>query len=266
MNDDQLKKFYANIAKQFGLSSRSTMEDSYIRKAENEFFIDSIGELTAAASSTLTIVDLGCGNGHTLSLLSEKFPQHRYIGVEFTPELLELAQSRNLKNALFYSGDIRDLSPLAHFIAGADIVITQRSLINLLGKKQQVKALTQISCILCDGGSFLLSESFYDSWCNLNFAREEFGLEPLPMSPQNLYLTNSRLKILSKVGFEEVPHTMGTHYLSSHFYLSRVIHPQLMSESSKHISKHFLNFFNQALPSGIGEYSPIQLRWFKKSL
>lgn len=49
----------------------------------------------AAAEEAHTIVDLGCGDGYLLALLAQRFPKAELIGIDMSPEELELARRRN---------------------------------------------------------------------------------------------------------------------------------------------------------------------------
>jgi len=53
----------------------------------------------------LTILDAGCGEGHLLRFLHERFPGHRYYGVDITPVALERARVR-CPAAVFERGDL----------------------------------------------------------------------------------------------------------------------------------------------------------------
>jgi SAM-dependent methyltransferase/nitroimidazol reductase NimA-like FMN-containing flavoprotein (pyridoxamine 5'-phosphate oxidase superfamily) len=50
----------------------------------------------AALPGMKVAVDLACGDGYLLAMLADRFPSARLIGVDMTPEELELARSRRL--------------------------------------------------------------------------------------------------------------------------------------------------------------------------
>ena len=259
-NDQTIINHYKNVAQQFGLTSQSSMQDQAIREAETSFFKDTIESLSKGQEKS--ILDCGCGNAFTLSQLS---PHHSRVGLEFSPDLYNLAQQR--VGVSIYRGDMR--TPLLSQLQGHqsfDIVITQRSVINLLGRDQQVRALENIADAIRPGGFYLLSESFYETHSLLNHARAEFGLEEISPSKHNLFLTESRLATLKKHGLQEVESTYSRHHLSTHFYLTRVLHPHLRGPHGKMKAPHFLEFFTQGLGTGIGTYSPIQFRVFQKEM
>src|SRR5262249_3883036 len=126
------------------------------------------------------IMDVGCGNGYTLQLLVERFPDQRFIGVEKSNELRSLAQSRfnGRGNVEIVEGDIR----VADFggIASVDVLLCQRVLINLLNENDQISALRNLINVIQSGGTLLFIEAFSSSLAKLNEARAEFDLGPIP--------------------------------------------------------------------------------------
>lgn len=266
-NDDYILEHYANVAKQYGLSPQSTIEDQVIREAETEFFKKAIGKILKGLdhmSRPIRVLDIGCGNGITIELLSKSFPRIQFTGIEFSPDLFELCLQRKLphEKVKFIQGDMRD--PTTFSDAPFDIIYSQRSVINILGKQKQVLSLKNLAHALSDQGHYLLSESFYESWAALNHARFEFKMEEVPISKHNLFLTESRLQTLTKFKMCEYHHSFGRHHLSTHFYLTRVLHPLLKRPGDRSVAPHFVKFLSQGIGPNIGQYSPIQFRWFEK--
>ena len=55
------------------------------------------------------VLDCGCGTGPMLQLLHEKYPDKHYIGLDLTPEMIRVAQTKNLSNTEFLVGDSENL-------------------------------------------------------------------------------------------------------------------------------------------------------------
>ena len=51
------------------------------------------------------LLDAGCGPAPMISLLSEKYPDRHYTGLDLTPAMIEQAKQKNLSNATFVVGD-----------------------------------------------------------------------------------------------------------------------------------------------------------------
>lgn len=70
------------------------------------------------------LLDAGCGPAPMISLLAEKYPDKHFTGIDLTPKMIEVAKSKNLKNAEFVVGDCEKL-PFAD--ASFDVVICSQS-------------------------------------------------------------------------------------------------------------------------------------------
>lgn len=265
--DAVISDHYRKVAESEGLSSSSTMADNVTRSTETnaiKAFVKAC--LARRHDSGLTgpakIMDVGCGNGYTLETLSQEFPEHRFIGVEKTDELRELAVSRfeGNESVEVFSGDLRD----PDFAAGheADILICQRVLINLLDPQDQKNALNNlITAVNGSRGSLLFIECFESSLDRLNTARAEFDLGDIPPAYHNLYLKDDfflvdgvKHHLLADFGFD-VPER----FLSTHFYVTRVLHPMVTKGQSVKRNSEFVNFFSSALAPASGDYAPLKL-------
>ena len=110
-----------------------------------------------------------------------------------------------------------------------------------------------------------MSESFNDSWMQLNQARKEFLLEEIPQSPHNSYLPKNVISTLLELDFVRQDCSIPSNYLSTHFYITRVFHPMLRPDGGKIQNTHFIDFFKKALPPAVGNFSPIQFHLFTKA-
>ena len=50
-------------------------------------------------------LDAGCGPAPMISLLSEKYPDRHYTGLDLTPAMIEQAKKKDIPNAIFVVGD-----------------------------------------------------------------------------------------------------------------------------------------------------------------
>ena len=51
------------------------------------------------------LLDAGCGPAPMISLLSEKYPDRHYTGLDLTPAMIRQAKKKNIPNATFVVGD-----------------------------------------------------------------------------------------------------------------------------------------------------------------
>ena len=71
-----------------------------------------------------TLLDAGCGTAPMISLLSEKYPDAHFTGLDLTPEMIKQAKRKGLKNAEFVVGDCEKM-PFED--SSFDIVINSQS-------------------------------------------------------------------------------------------------------------------------------------------
>ena len=55
------------------------------------------------------LLDCGCGPAPMLALLNEKYPQKHYTGIDLTPEMIEVASSKNMEGVELLVGDCEKL-------------------------------------------------------------------------------------------------------------------------------------------------------------
>ena len=55
------------------------------------------------------LLDAGCGPAPMITLLSEKYPDRHYTGIDLTPKMIEQAKKKNIPNAEFVVGDCENL-------------------------------------------------------------------------------------------------------------------------------------------------------------
>jgi ubiquinone/menaquinone biosynthesis C-methylase UbiE len=150
------------------------------------------------------VLDAGCGSGHTLQLIAEKYCPGELYGFDSMPEQIDLARRRGLSAEIFV-GDINDIAlPTGRF----DAVFIQGVLHHV---PEWRKALEEISRVLKPGGVLLLEEpnkGFLDfverffkiehpeesrfEWPELTAALDEAGFIVTDMRKQGMTMGNWR--------------------------------------------------------------------------
>lgn len=261
-NDDFILNFYKNLAQNFGFSASSSMQDETIRQVETKFILTEIDDFIQRHEFMPKILELGCGNAYLLSAIQSKHPGLSLTGLEFTPELCELAQARKIPHTRILRGDMRKRE---HYPGELyDIVITERSLINLASWKDQEKTLEIIHQKLRFPGLYICVESYMEPWRDLNTARKEVQLPPLKASAQNVYLKDKSRKLLKKWGLLKKHTKISENALSSHFFNSRVLHPLLRPKGAKLKYAQIVKYLDENLNTTSKAYSPILLRSYEK--
>jgi SAM-dependent methyltransferase len=283
--DSLIAGHYNAVADEFGLSQQSTMADEIIRTKETtiikEFvqavasyrrgdYIENAGYAErAGGDAELSVLDVGCGNGYTIKQLAIDMPQYAYIGVEHNDKLRDLAivQNNTSENVRIIPGDIRQRQSIDIPDCSVDTLLCQRVLINIMSDADSADALHNIISLVKPGGYLLFIEAFLSGLNNLNNARSEFSLASIPPAYHNKYLSDNffshpELTQCHLPNFSLAPNTLSTHY-----YVSRVLHAVLLQQQGDKNFKrnsHFVHFLSSALPDGIGNYAPLQFRIFRK--
>lgn len=261
MYDQVILDHYAQVSKQEGHLESCTMADQKIRELESKFILDSIRSFIAGNSTeNIKLLDVGCGNGFTLDLVHREFPRIQISGIEYTPELRDLANKKGLPSEIL-PGDVRDASTLP---SEQDVIISQRVLINLLDKEDQKRALRNIINSLRVGGFLIIIEAFASGLENLNKCRVELGLSQIPPAHHNLYLEDDFFA--SNEDVVEVSTTIGSNVLSTHYFVSRILHDLALAATNSNFVRNslFVSFFDDALPVGVGQFSPLKCHVLKK--
>lgn len=269
--DQVILSHYREVAEESGLDPASTMADQRTRQLETDLICDFVAlsidrhRRAGTRDEDIQLMDVGCGNGYTLSVLSERFPKLNFVGFEYTPELRKIANSRFPNGSVRVSeADIRD----PDFTRGvkAHIVICQRVLINLLDGSDQAAALTHIVESTEVGSCLLFIECFQSGLHCLNEARAEFDLPPLPTAHHNLYLSDQFFSHRADLrSLESESARIPANFLSTHYFVSRVFHPVLLGNREMKRNSHWVNFFSRALVQAVGNYSPVRAAAFERS-
>jgi SAM-dependent methyltransferase len=274
--DEIIAEHYRKVAQQDGLEPTSTMADNITRCKETDAIIELVGDVlrrrkTDDLQQPAIIMDVGCGNGYTLEILAQRYPEQFFIGIEKSADLRELAISRfkNKKNITILEGDIRD--PDFSNGAIADILICQRVLINLLDREDQNIALGNLveavksPCNPNSGGVLFFIEAFSSSLGRLNEARDEFDLPAIGPAHHNLYLQDDFFNIPTLRTYQSDSFSVHPNFLSTHYFVTRVLHPIFIKDKPFKRNSEFVIFFTQALRQNVGDYSPLKLLAFERS-
>lgn len=267
MTKDKMKiqQYWDDRAKGAQLNPNATTDDVFLRELEIRTFEKAIKELK---KKDPYILDLGCGDGFTTLGLSKKLKGARFLGIDYSENMIANAKerlskendARLKKNMEFITGDATKLNE--EFKKETfDIVISSRCLINLTSAKQQFEAIEQISRILKKGGVYISIENFEDGNKELNDLRKKMGLPEIPVRWHNLFFKPTDYLTRVKKMFKKVEII---NFSSSYYYATRVIYSKYCQmKNIKPDYTHEIHQFSIDLPT-TGNYSPIKLTIHKK--
>ncbi len=216
--DELVREHYKSESQSLNGFLNSTMKDEVVRDREVELLLKFFE--TMVDKKDKRVLDLGCGNGYSLNIVARNFPGLKFYGIEYTDELLTIAQSIPLLNCYVAKGDARKLLFKDNYF---DVVYTVRCLINILSWEDQKKALQEIYRTLKPNGCYLMIECFTDGQLNYSRARKECGLDEIPPAYHNLYIDKDLFMEVIKGKFSLVePYWLQHNFLSSHYFISRV--------------------------------------------
>jgi SAM-dependent methyltransferase len=111
-----------------------------------------IDGMTEKLESGIDVADVGCGSGHAINLMAERFPRSRFAGFDFSEEGIAAARaesaSRHTKNADFQVRDAAELGGPARF----DFITTFDSIHDQAHPDRVLKA---VAAMLRLGGTYL---------------------------------------------------------------------------------------------------------------
>ncbi|WP_114952850.1 class I SAM-dependent methyltransferase [Sphingosinicella terrae] len=250
---------YRKEAELFQADASSTMRDQITRGREVDAILSTLAYLEQNGSRKLRLLDIGCGNGYLLEQIRQRHADMELMGLEYTPELVEIARQRGVEGCEIVQGDVRDM-PFEN--ASFDIIVTERCIINVMDQQDQAKSIAEVARILRQGGHYICIEAFTDGLENLNAARGELGLEPNDMPYHNLWFDKGWFLDVIKAHFdvaslpsETDPAYVPFNFLSSHYFMSRVVYPAVTRADIVYNS-HFVSFFSFLEPRG--NYCAIQ--------
>ncbi len=256
-HDDYRKlvhEHYRKEAETQGFEGTSTMRDVTTRRAE-------IAELLGYLKTGDKALEVGCGNG-SASVQIGQMKKLDMTCIDFSPDLIAIAQKQPTKGVkgkiAFKQQDILALEDRGKY----SIVFTERCIINLLDWNDQKEALRRMALALKKGGRLVLLEAYKDGNQQLNKAREEVGLDPIPPAYHNLHLDKEQVvEYLAEKGLRLKD---DNNFLSSYYFGSRVLYPALAKLAHKEIGYNsaFVDFFAHLPP--MGNYSHIKILTFVK--
>jgi SAM-dependent methyltransferase len=241
------------------------MADRLIRSREIDAILSTLAAITDELERAPRILEVGCGNGTLLERLHEA-GYREVVGTDHLDEFVALAVSRGLPFEI-RQADVRHL-PFGS--SRFDAVVSERVLVNLRDPLHQGAALAEIRRVLRGGGYAVFVEAFEDALHELNAARAEVGLGPLPMWPQNRWFRPGEMERFSEGIFAPVDE-IGRHrlvprnFLSTHYFVSRVLHPLLLDLRASLPDRfegpvrntRFVEMLSSVLPAH-GNYASIQ--------
>ncbi len=115
-----------------------------------------------------SVLDVGCGNGFHLCLLSEIDGIHRIVGVDYSKKMVKIAREilkdRNIHNVNVVRANCLDLA--SHFQEKFDLIVCEFVLSAIPSEKQIIESLVQLKKLLSKNGLLLIEDRNGDRIAN----------------------------------------------------------------------------------------------------
>ena len=243
--DQALAAVKERYVKEASTDKYATSQDMNLRELE-------IKAISKHLSDGLKVLDLGCGNGYTISSLAT-LHNCEFLGIDLSEPMIECANkiSDDLKlkgKVNFRIGNILDLDISPNSF---DVVITARLLINLPTCEDQMKAIKDIHTLLNDNGLFLMMKATKQGVDRLNELSQKVGLEAIPHSTKQNWWINRFDEDKIEQFLSQIFKIQEIQRFGMYFFLSRIIHPLMVfPEKPKFDSK--MNLIARETASKIG--------------
>jgi ubiquinone/menaquinone biosynthesis C-methylase UbiE len=210
----EIRAFWDERAREFGERPEATLGEKYLRLLEMKMMSRLIRKYRPGR-----VLDAGCGNGYAMKLYARRFPATKFVGMDFSPEMIAQANQRLPQNCFFLVGDVSD--PVSFPDGSFDLIFTQRCLQNIADYRDQHQAIQNLRKGLSAGGTLCLMECSKDGVRTLNRWRKRLGRKPMnDIEPwHNNFLVDRRI-------IEDFEARV-IHFSSLYMVLVKLVHPRL---------------------------------------
>ena len=142
-----------------------------------------------------------------------------------------------------------------------DLIFSVRCLQNLTTWSDQKMALSNIINALKPGGEYVMHEGFWTGLNNINEARSELDLDPIPESWHNVFFHEEQtIEFMKSIGCAYLGHNP---FLSGYYFGSRVLLPALMPRGKQVTSASRLKRHDFAHLPPQGDFCPMKILHFR---
>ncbi len=120
------------------------------------------------------ILDLGCGNGNLALELAQQGFQGKYTGLDFSEDLVKIAQDQNIPNSSFSTGDLTSSDWDQGFPPNSfEFILSFATMHHLPGENARLSYLKKVNALLKPKGQFI-----HSNWQFLNSESLKERIQP----------------------------------------------------------------------------------------
>ena len=185
-----VRQNWEKAATDLGSQKDATIRDLFMRELNTQFACKFISEGDR-------VIDVGCGNG--IATVEYGKAALWALGVDYIPQFIDAANDLHKETVEagkveFQVGDILDLAEIRARYGEFDVVVSERTIINLADWDEQKQAVDELSSLLKKGGFLILTEVTKQGHESVDALRQEFGLPGLQKHWNNVYLDEAVLE------------------------------------------------------------------------
>ena len=228
-----------------------------LTRIEQKFILDTIPEFSR-------VFDIGCGNALSLVALA-KDKNCSGVGIDFSAGMVSTSQeyvkSNNLQDRVQIFKD--SVPPVSTSYGKFDVVLTNRSLINLTSLEDQRKAILGIEQVIVPGGMYLMIECSNEGSNATNDFRSKLELDRIEPPWHNLFFNEKEVESWQTSTFKIEKFL---HISSTYNFLSRVVYAKYAETTGEPmIYDSIINQISMQLPQQIGNFGPVKAWIWRKS-
>ncbi len=189
----EIKNHWENWASEFGTDLRATTKTPTIKQIEVDVLYRTIKGLFSE-DAPLRLLDIGCGNGYNCFALTTFFPNYTYVGVDYSPTMIDNAKKIKQEGGTKYDkvsfavGDVLNLVQNTEVGDNYDVAYSDRCIINLNTLEMQTKSFDEIMSKVKTGGYYLMLENSVQTHSRQNDLREAVNLPRRQVMEFNLFI------------------------------------------------------------------------------
>lgn len=232
--------------------------DFMLTRIEQKFILDTIPDNSR-------VFDIGCGNALSLVALAKE-KNCSGVGIDFSAGMVSTSQEyvylNNLQDEIKIFED--SVPPVPTSYGSFDVVLTNRSLINLTSREDQRTAILGVEQVLRPGGMFLMIECSNEGSDSTNNLRSKLKLDSIKAPWHNLFFNEKEVESWQTLTFkiEKFLHISSTYNL-----LSRVVYAKYAATTDElMVYDSLINQISLQLPQQIGNFGPVKAWIWRKSI
>lgn len=195
---DDVRKHWTESAVEHGAALQATTKTWTAKTLEIDAFARRFSAVLGGTDADGAVLEVGCGNGVNCLQLANAFPNLRFDGVDYVPEMITGAEENRgtspaADRVRFFVGDAVGVAAIEGLRATYDIVFTDRCLINLQTVDLQKEAISALAGKVRPGGYLLMIENSMRTYSRQNNYRELLGLPPRTPAAFNLFFDEDEI-------------------------------------------------------------------------